>query len=200
MVILVDPQTPHSLVVYMPEIDRTTLGGTMRLDMRATHFQSGSHWSKLHALYLKSSSMNLPSRAYGFSSGELTPPNGADLRELQTGGEGLRELQTDGEGLIVKERHRHRYEVNPKYVSTLEEHGIMFVGKDETGERMEILELQDHPWFVGLQFHPEYLSRVLRPSRPFLGFLATSAHCLDQVIADFEKDGFVGNFSHFEVL
>jgi len=46
---------------------------------------------------------------------------------------------------------------------------------------MEILELKDHPYFVGVQFHPEYLSRVLEPSKPYLGFVAASAGCLEVV-------------------
>lgn len=64
----------------------------------------------------------------------------------------------------IQERHRHRYEVNPEMVERLEKAGLTFVGKDVKGERMEIIELKDHPWFVGVQFHPEYLSRVLSPS------------------------------------
>lgn len=48
---------------------------------------------------------------------------------------------------------------------------------------MEILELKDHPWFVGTQYHPEYLSRVLRPSKPYLGFVAASAGCLKDMLA-----------------
>lgn len=64
----------------------------------------------------------------------------------------------------IQERHRHRYEVNPETVDRLEKAGLTFVGKDVKGERMEIIELKDHPWFVGVQFHPEYLSRVLSPS------------------------------------
>lgn len=64
----------------------------------------------------------------------------------------------------IQERHRHRYEVNPEMVDRLEKAGLTFVGKDVKGERMEIIELKDHPWFVGVQFHPEYLSRVLAPS------------------------------------
>ncbi|KAL9168356.1 hypothetical protein ABFS82_04G009500 [Erythranthe guttata] len=71
----------------------------------------------------------------------------------------------------VDERHRHRYEVNPDMVSILEESGLKFVGKDETGKRMEILELKDHPFYVGVQFHPEYKSRPGRPSPLFLGFI-----------------------------
>ena len=69
----------------------------------------------------------------------------------------------------VNERHRHRYEVNPDYIKRLTDAGISFIGKDDTGERMEIVELKDHPFFVGVQFHPEYLSRVLKPSPPYLG-------------------------------
>lgn len=84
----------------------------------------------------------------------------------------------------ILERHRHRYEVNPKHIPDLEKKGLTFIGKDETGVRMEIIELKDHPWFVGVQFHPEYKSRVLDPSRPYLGFIAASAGVLDQVTAE----------------
>ncbi|KAF1822539.1 CTP synthase [Dissoconium aciculare CBS 342.82] len=81
----------------------------------------------------------------------------------------------------INERHRHRYEVNPAYIEQLESKGMTFIGKDQTGVRMEIIELPDHPWFVGVQFHPEYLSRVLSPSKPYLGFLAASAGMLEEV-------------------
>lgn len=81
----------------------------------------------------------------------------------------------------INERHRHRYEVNPAYIDQLQEKGLNFIGKDDTGVRQEIIELKDHPWFVGVQFHPEYLSRVLEPSKPYLGFIAASAGILDQI-------------------
>src|SRR5687768_16918150 len=84
----------------------------------------------------------------------------------------IRQLYNE-EGEIL-ERHRHRYEVNPKYIDQLTEAGLNFVGKDDKGERMEIIELKDHPYYVGIQFHPEYLSRVLSPSKPFLGLVAAS--------------------------
>lgn len=58
-----------------------------------------------------------------------------------------------------------------------------FIGRDDSGKRMEILELRDHPFFVGVQFHPEYLSRVLRPSKPFLGFVAASAGILPEMMS-----------------
>ncbi|MFC7167616.1 CTP synthase [Halospeciosus flavus] len=67
------------------------------------------------------------------------------------------------------ERHRHRYEVNPEYIDDLEAEGLTFSGK--AGNRMEILEHDDHPFFFGTQFHPEFRSRPGRPSPPFVGLL-----------------------------
>lgn len=74
----------------------------------------------------------------------------------------------------VDERHRHRYEINPKYVSQLEEAGLKFVGTDEEATRMEVVELENHPYYVGVQYHPEYLSRPLKPSPPFMGLILAS--------------------------
>ncbi|WP_247009915.1 glutamine hydrolyzing CTP synthase [Halorientalis litorea] len=67
------------------------------------------------------------------------------------------------------ERHRHRYEVNPEYIDDLEDAGLVFSGR--TNNRMEILELPDHPYFFGTQFHPEFRSRPGRASPPFVGLL-----------------------------
>ncbi|CAH6718156.1 CTP synthase 1 [[Candida] jaroonii] len=82
----------------------------------------------------------------------------------------------------VYERHRHRYEVNPKLINDIESKGLKFIGRDETEKRMELLELKDHKFFVGTQYHPEYLSKVLDPSRPFLGLVAASAGILDKIL------------------
>ncbi|KAM0911949.1 hypothetical protein ACQ4PT_013132 [Festuca glaucescens] len=60
----------------------------------------------------------------------------------------------------VDERHRHRYEVNPSFVPMLEKAGLQFVGCDESGNRMEIVELQDHPFYIGVQYHPEFKSKA----------------------------------------
>lgn len=82
----------------------------------------------------------------------------------------------------VVERHRHRYEVNVNYVPELEKAGMKFVGHDETGQRMEIAELAGHPYYVMVQFHPEYISRPLKPSPPYLGLILASVGKLQSYI------------------
>ncbi|EPE28006.1 P-loop containing nucleoside triphosphate hydrolase [Glarea lozoyensis ATCC 20868] len=124
------PECSNPVIIFMPEVDKTNMGGTMRLGSRPTVFQEGSDWSKVRKLY-------------------------ADKK-------------------VITERHRHRYEVNPDYIESLSKAGLHFIGKDEKGVRMEIIELQNHPWYVGVQFHPEYLSRVLQPSKLYIGFVAAA--------------------------
>ena len=123
----------HAAVVFMPEISKTHLGGTMRLGSRPTLWQHDD--STIRALY--------------------------------------------GPGDAVDERHRHRYEVNPDLIERIEEAGLVFVGKDESGQRCEIFELDDHPYYVGVQFHPEFKSRPGRPSPPFLGLLKAASGQID---------------------
>lgn len=73
----------------------------------------------------------------------------------------------------ILERHRHRYEVNPEYVKMIEEAGLVFSGKSPNGVLMEIAELPKsaHPFFLGTQFHPEFLARVLDPHPLFTEFI-----------------------------
>ncbi|URE36659.1 CTP synthase [Musa troglodytarum] len=86
-----------------------------------------------------------------------------------------------GNASFVDERHRHRYEVNPEMVPEFEKAGLAFVGQDETGKRMEIIELADHPYFIGVQFHPEFKSRPGKTSALFLGLIAASCRQLDSL-------------------
>jgi CTP synthase len=133
-----NPDTKTPAVVYMPEISKTHMGGTMRLGLRPTVFQPGSENSRVRKLY--------------------------------------------GNKQSIDERHRHRYEVNPDIVDKIEANGLKFVGKDETGQRMEIVEMDGHPYFVGAQYHPEYLTRPLNPCPLFKGLILAASGVLDSAL------------------
>eukprot|EP01100_Stratorugosa_tubuloviscum_P008238 TRINITY_DN342_c0_g3_i1.p1 TRINITY_DN342_c0_g3~~TRINITY_DN342_c0_g3_i1.p1 ORF type:complete len:606 (-),score=212.26 TRINITY_DN342_c0_g3_i1:1899-3656(-) len=127
-----NPNTSYPVVVDMPELSKTHMGGTMRLGKRRTIFTN----SKCLASTLYKSN-------------------------------------------FVEERHRHRYEVNPNKIEDLKTAGLHFTGHDDTMIRMEIAELDNHPFFFCTQYHPEFLSRPHRPSPPFVGFIAAAAGILD---------------------
>ncbi len=74
----------------------------------------------------------------------------------------------------VSERHRHRYEVNNAYRDVLEEHGLQCAGLSPDGFLVELIELPDHPWYIGCQFHPELKSRPMAPHPLFTSFIAAA--------------------------
>ena len=71
----------------------------------------------------------------------------------------------------ISERHRHRYEVNINYIEQLEENGLKFSGLSPDGALPEIVEYEDHPWFIGVQFHPELKSKPFDPHPLFVSFI-----------------------------
>ncbi len=71
----------------------------------------------------------------------------------------------------ISERHRHRYEVNINYRSQLEDAGLRFSGLSPDGELPEIVELPEHPWYIGVQFHPELKSKPFAPHPLFTSFI-----------------------------
>lgn len=71
----------------------------------------------------------------------------------------------------IRERFRHRYEVNPQYVEQLEKGGLVFSGKAKNEDIMQIMEIPGHPYFMACQFHPELKSSLLHPAPLFLGLL-----------------------------
>lgn len=75
---------------------------------------------------------------------------------------------------LIYERHRHRYEFNNEFRSLLASRGMVFVGLSPSERLVEIVELSDHPWFIGVQFHPEFKSRPNRPHPLFRDFIKTS--------------------------
>ena len=74
----------------------------------------------------------------------------------------------------ISERHRHRYEVNTAYKDRLAQHGMRFSGMSPDGLLPEIIEYDDHPWFIGVQFHPELKSRPFAPHPLFSSFIGAA--------------------------
>lgn len=87
--------------------------------------------------------------------------------------EGTRAFEAYG-STFISERHRHRYEVNNDYRRILQEHGIVFSGLSPDGNLVEIMELKDHPHFIGCQFHPELKSRIMKAHPLFVSFVGAA--------------------------
>ncbi len=81
-------------------------------------------------------------------------------------------------GLLISERHRHRYEVNPEYVSLLEQHGLLIAWRNPQHNLVEFIELPEHPYFLATQAHPEFKSRLDRPHPLFYGLIQSCLRCV----------------------
>ncbi|MDI9409286.1 MAG: CTP synthase, partial [Candidatus Pacebacteria bacterium] len=88
--------------------------------------------------------------------------------------EGSRVRQIYGNAAEISERHRHRYEVNSRYIPLWRDHGYQFSGMSPDGSLPEIVERPDHPWFIGVQFHPELKSRPFDPHPLFISYIAAA--------------------------
>ncbi|MEJ2102194.1 MAG: CTP synthase [Desulfobacterales bacterium] len=95
---------------------------------------------------------------------------GAYTCHLENNSHAYRAYQKD----VISERHRHRYEFNNEFKDRLAEKGLIFSGTSPNGELVEIIELLDHPWFLGCQFHPEFKSRPMKPHPLFRDFIKAS--------------------------
>ncbi len=89
---------------------------------------------------------------------------------------------------LISERHRHRYEVNNRYVEQLQRHGLVVSGVNEKTGLVEIVELADHPWYLGCQFHPEFKSRPLAPHPLFVSFIAAAKRHREKRLANLQND------------
>jgi CTP synthase len=76
--------------------------------------------------------------------------------------------------LTIKERHRHRYEVNSNFINYFNNSGLVFSGISKKGSLMEIIELKNHPWYLACQFHPEFTSSPIEGHPLFNGFISAS--------------------------
>lgn len=88
----------------------------------------------------------------------------------------------------IEERHRHRYEVNMTYREQLETTGLKFVGLSPDGALPETVEREDHPWFIGVQFHPEFKSRPFAPHPLFVGFIQAAMGIIPKYTLRDKKD------------
>ncbi len=152
----VDPRTAHPVIDVLPAqreiLEKSQYGGTMRLGAYAACLEKETRIAKLYA-----------------ETGR-TARDGALLSAIK---EQFRLGFIEGSDVIL-ERHRHRYEVNPKFVSMMNEAGMLFSGTHHRfdGTRlMEFLELKNHRFFVATQAHPEFKSRLNDPAPLFLGFV-----------------------------
>jgi CTP synthase len=144
----VDPKTKYPVIHIMPDqleyLKKKQYGGTIRLGSWPCKLTEGS---KLAEAYKK----------YGQDKDApwYTEDN----------------FKTSNKKGVVFERHRHRYEVNSEYREQMERAGLMIAGTSPDGKLVEAVELKNHPFFVGTQFHPEYISRPLRPHPIFMAFV-----------------------------
>lgn len=151
-----NPDTPHPVIDLMTEQKNVqAMGGTMRLGAYDCLLKAGS----------------LAADAYGRHEERVLrrqPKNPAVASAV---------TQPDPhERLVISERHRHRYEVNNKYLPIMTERGLVVSGLNEASGLVELVELPKsvHPWYLGCQFHPEFRSRPLAPHPLFTEFIAAA--------------------------
>lgn len=147
----VNPKTSYPVIHIMPQqkeyLAKRQYGATIRLGAWPCVVKKGT---KLESIYEK---YGTNKKSPWFESNPLQPKSKSKNR------------------LVIYERHRHRYEFNNKYRKRFESHGFVFSGTSPDGKLVEAIELSDHPFFVGTQFHPEYESRILTPHPIFVSFL-----------------------------
>ncbi|XP_016399837.1 CTP synthase 1-like [Sinocyclocheilus rhinocerous] len=154
-----DPETKHPVVIDMPEHNPGQMGGTMRLGKRRTIFKTKNSILSKHVLHMEASKLKLvmkisPCKQIWYRVFVLFLGVRAWMKPIL---------------FVLCEQ------VNPELKQHFEEKGFRFVGQDVEGERMEVIELDDHPYFVGVQYHPEFTSRPIKPSPPYFGLLLAAA-------------------------
>ena len=147
-----DPKTPHPVIHIMPDqeeyLSKRQYGGTIRLGAWPCVVKKGSKLAEAYLQY-----------------GRLKKAPWYEENSLQS-----KDRPKNGK-LLVFERHRHRYEFNNKYRKKYQKNGFVISGTSPDGKLVEAIEISNHPFFIGTQFHPEYISRPLTPHPLFVSFL-----------------------------
>ncbi len=145
----VDPQTPYPVIHIMEKqkqfLKKHQYGGTIRLGSYPCRLKK---YTLLKRLYKK------------YTTTKKSPWLTDTLLK-----------QPGSSKSIIYERHRHRYELNNKYLKKLKHHGLIISGLSPDKKLVEAIEIKGHPFFVGVQYHPEYIARPLTPHPLFLGFV-----------------------------
>ena len=151
----INPKTKYPVIHIMPQqkeyLAKRQYGATIRLGAWPCKIKKGTKLEKAYKKY------GLSKGAPWFESNPLF-----NKPKEQKG------------SLLVHERHRHRYEFNNKYRKRFESHGFIISGTSPDGKLVEAIELADHPFYLGTQFHPEYESRPLTPHPIFVSFLKST--------------------------
>ncbi len=148
----VDPKTKYPVIHVMEDqkkyLENNQYGGTIRLGAWPCVVKKGTILEKCYLEYGKGKEnpWNIPNPLF----------------------KGVKE---SGGNLIIHERHRHRYEFNNEFKDKFENAGFLISGTSPDGKLVEAIEIKDHPFFVGTQFHPEYISRPLSPHPIFVAFI-----------------------------
>lgn len=149
-----NPITPHPVIHVMPDqikyLEKRQYGGTIRLGAWPCIVKKGT---VLFDAY---------SQFGGSKNSPWWQPNPKNKNE---------EIKIKENEKLIFERHRHRYEFNNEFKEKFESVGFVISGTSPDGKLVEAIEIKDHPFFVGTQFHPEYISRPLTPHPVFLSFL-----------------------------
>ena len=150
-----NPKTKYPVIHIMPNQKEYLLkkqyGGTIRLGAYPCSIKKGTILEKAYLDYGKVDS----------APWYLNRENKPEGKNTKQG------------GLLIHERHRHRYEFNNVFKEKFEKAGLIFSGTSPDGKLVEAIELKGHPFFVGTQFHPEYISRPLTPHPIFVSYLAS---------------------------
>jgi CTP synthase len=153
-----DPNSPDPVIDILPEQKKIEgLGGNMRLGGKDVLIQPDTL------------------AAFLFAEEGAKGQRGKGVKGIghQTDHSAPRPLSPSAP-FTIRARFRHRFEVDPSYLGPLEQHGLVFSGRHPQQPIMQILELPDHPYFIGAQFHPELTSRPLHPQPMFMGLVAAA--------------------------
>ena len=169
----------NKVIDFMPgQSDSIDKGGTLRLGAYPCSVQKGT---LLETCYLEAEGRrNVVENAEALrESGQVeNASEKQQMQNLDSGNSDQRNAAHAETGMVISERHRHRYEFNNDYRKKLTDAGLVISGLSPDGELVETVELSDHPFFLGVQFHPEFKSRPNRPQPIFRKFVETA---LEQV-------------------